>query len=417
MFYKQIIQNLLLFALVLTFFSCLPTEEEKQNDRNLARAKELVSSMDDASLAAQLLMVGIQGRVQLSARSQVQLHRFPVGAVMLFKYNLGAGPEAARKLADACVAEVLSSGLGIPPLVAADAEGGLVHRFGNDATRLPAPSQFAMLTEDSRLETIEEAAYLSALELRELGLSLNLAPLAEVLTDKNEAFCRRSVPAGRQGDFVASAAGAFVRGMEKAGIVCVVKHFPGSGEGDPHTKSARISASGKDLEALIHPFRQVIQKIHPEAIMVSHAIVESIDPALPGTLSAELVTGELKGRLGFKGMVLTDDLRMAAIASTGKSPAEAAVEAVAAGCDLVMTWPEDLEDVHAALLEGLRSGLLSRARLEDAGRRILMTKLRFDLVDINEDADVAKRVKPFSVETLKAYRKATKDYLYEKGFR
>jgi beta-N-acetylhexosaminidase len=159
-----------LFSSCSILFSCAVREKPPVPDpadlEAAALAEKIVSGMSDRELAAQVLLTGVDGAADLGRRSAELLSRLPVGGAMLFKYNLGAGPGAARGLSGAIRA---SAGGGVPPFVAVDHEGGPVHRFGPDATRLPSAAEFGRLGAERIGEVVEEAAFRSGRELRALG--------------------------------------------------------------------------------------------------------------------------------------------------------------------------------------------------------------------------------------------------------
>ncbi len=415
-----------------------PATADAVRDRVFAaRAAAIVARMSDEEVAGQLLLTGVEGSRRLSAASAALLERAAVGGVMLFKYNLGQGSEATRRFTDECVAaavageRVRDSGAAggaaesyrILPFVAVDHEGGSVHRFASDATRLPAAATFGAFAEKNgeraAADAVRETAYRAGLELRALGVTLNLAPVAEASDERSAAFLGdRSY--GSDGRLVAAAAGAFVEGMDEAGVACVVKHFPGNAEGDPHRAAPVIALDTEGLGRMVAPFRTVISAARPAAVMVSHAVVEAVDPERPGSLSPAVVSGWLKGDLGFRGFVVTDDLRMGAVALTGRSPSRAAVEAVAAGADLIMTWPKDLLAVRDALVSAVADGRLPAERFRDAARRVIAAKFRYGLCMRIADAEGPGRERGEQdteavAETVARFRAETERYVRERG--
>jgi beta-N-acetylhexosaminidase len=212
--------------------------------------------------------------------------------------------------------------------------------------------------------------------------------------------------------------------MDGAGVACAVKHFPGNAAADPHSAVPMIRSDRAGLDRMAAPFKDVIASARPAAVMVSHAVVTELDPNRPGSLSPAVVTDWLKGDLGFKGFVVTDDLRMRAVAAGGRTPAKAAVAAVAAGADMVMTWPIDLVAVRSALVAAVERGDLPRERLRDAAKRIVAAKLRYGLCPRSdadgaagaETGDAVQKDKDIT-ETLTRFREETERYLRERGLR
>jgi beta-N-acetylhexosaminidase len=208
---------------------------------------------------------------------------------------------------------------------------------------------------------------------------MNFAPVVEVLTGENRPFLEdRSY--GPEGDFTQAAAAAFIRGMEEGGIPCVVKHFPGNTAADPHTGRSVLTQDREALDLMVRPFAGLIRDLPLSGVMVSHGLVPDRDPERIASLSPEVLRGWLRGELGFSGMVLADDFSMAAAASAGRSEEDAAVEALAAGVDMVMAWPATLRRTHRAILRALEDGRLSRERLREAAEHILFEKFRFGLL-------------------------------------
>ncbi|MDR3146578.1 MAG: glycoside hydrolase family 3 protein, partial [Treponema sp.] len=363
-----------------------PADPLAAKDRALA--SRLASALDDRLLAAQAIITGIDGREALGESMAALLEAAPAGGIMLFAYNISADREAVLPFLESCSRRIAASAAGIPPLIAVDHEGGKVQRFGSPFRRLPAPGSYWETAQsrgrDYALAAIEEDARLSGLELRELGINLNFAPVAEIAAPENRAFLDdRSY--GPDGAFVTAAAGAFIRGMDAAGIRCVVKHFPGNGGTDPHRETALVAADSAALDLMIAPFAALIRGGVPGGIMVSHVLVPAWDEERIASLSPLVMGDRLRRELGFTGIILGDDFSMAAVRSLGLSPGEAAVEALIAGADMVMAWPMNLRDIHGAIVSALRDGRLKRERLREGAERILYQKIRSGLIAREEE--------------------------------
>ncbi|MHB9292524.1 Beta-hexosaminidase [Hollandina sp. SP2] len=365
-------------------------EPDRRTQAYRVQAARVVASLDDSLLAAQVLMTGIDGKAPaLSDAMKTLLKNSPPGGIMLFKYNLDTEKETVRAFLEACstyAATALSESeahLRILPFIAVDHEGGAVHRFGPEVSRLPEPAWFWETAQtqgrDYALKELETAARRSGEEIRVLGITMNLAPVAEVLDEENRLFLEtRSY--GPDPDFTEAAAHAFIRGMEAAGIACVVKHFPGNTGTDPHTGRAILTADAETLDRMVQPFAGLIRDKQPPAIMVSHIVAPAWDPERNASLSPRIIQGWLRGKLGFTGMVIGDDFSMSAVADSGLSLEAAVVEALNAGVDMVMTWPRNLSGVHQAILKAVQEGRLPRERLQKAAEQILFEKLRYGLI-------------------------------------
>jgi beta-N-acetylhexosaminidase len=340
------------------------------------RAASIAAALDADHLAAQLILSAVDGRETLPRKTRALLAEIPPGGIMLFHYNVNAGSGAAAALAGN-TRDVVQEASGIPPFVAVDQEGGAVQRFGGAASLPPPLSYWERYSkgEDRAglLEEIAGAAERAGRELRRLGISLNLAPVAEPLYGGNGAFLKnRSY--GPDPFFSGEAAAAFVLGMKKAGVASTLKHFPGNTALDPHRVRVTITASGPELENMIFPFRKAAES-GPAAVMLSHAVPAAWD-SRPASLSSRAVR-YLREDIGFGGIIIADDFSMAAAAG----PAEQrSLEAVAAGVDMVMAWPENVRAIHGALTSALKAGTLDRKRLEEAAARIIAEKFRYGLM-------------------------------------
>ncbi|MDR1443650.1 MAG: glycoside hydrolase family 3 protein [Treponema sp.] len=356
------------------------------------RAAAIAAAMDNSALAAHVIMSGVDGSSRLGAEMGRIFRECPPGAVMLFRYNLNGPADTVRMFLDECRTVVeqavrAASSTAVPPFFAVDHEGGQVHRFGPGIARLPAAASWEERAgQEGRaaaLAALEAAAYESGKEIRGLGLNLSLAPVAEVLNNDNRSFLEdRSFSADAV--FAADAAAAYIRGMERAGVGCVAKHFPGNSGADPHKDAAVLAGSREELAQAVRPFAALIRDASSggpplAGIMVSHALVPAWDPERIGSVSPVLINSWLRGDLGFRGIVLADDFSMTAAASR-VSPEEAAVLSLAAGADMVMAWPSGLRKLHRAILAALERGALSRSRLEEAAARIIAEKIRLGLL-------------------------------------
>jgi beta-N-acetylhexosaminidase len=170
---------------------------------------------------------------------------------------------------------------------------------------------------------------------------------------------------------VASLGAAFLRGLEQAGVVAVPKHFPGHGRAttDPHSAVTRITASLRDLRAVDFPPFAAAFDAGARAVMVGHPIYEAVDPDLPASLSPA-VLALLRDDFDFDGVAITDSLSMQGVAA-GRDPGRLAVEALAAGEDLLLFInPAVVEQAVAAIVAAVATGELPRARLQEASGRV-----------------------------------------------
>jgi beta-N-acetylhexosaminidase len=217
-------------------------------------------------------------------------------------------------------------------------------------------------------------------ELTAVGISIDFAPVLDVLTSaKNPAIGDRAL--GETPETVARMGAAIVRGMQAGGLAACGKHFPGHGDTtvDSHLDLPVVEHSPERLrEVDFAPFRAAIEA-GVAAVMTGHLLVPAFDDVNPATLSRRIVSGVLRGELGFDGLVFTDDLDMKAI--SGRATRErAVVSAIGAGCDVVLMCGADSAS-HAAALEALIRAVeqeeIPHAQIDDAVARQRRAKERF----------------------------------------
>jgi beta-N-acetylhexosaminidase len=264
----------------------------------------------------------------------------------------------------------------VPLLIASDFEYGAANRVAG-ATRFPP--LMALGAAGS-----EELAYgmgrVTALEGRAMGIHMTYAPVVDVnINPDNPIINTRS--AGADPALVSRIANAFILGVQENGMIATAKHFPGHGDTsqDSHTLMPTIEADLDRLERVeLLPFQAAIQA-GVRAIMTAHLAVPALDPTpgVPATLSAPILTGLLRGRMGFRGLIVTDALEMGGVTNTF-STEEASLRAVLAGVDQLLLPPEPAK-VIAYLAAAVRDGRLPSARLDESVRRILETKAALGL--------------------------------------
>jgi beta-N-acetylhexosaminidase len=334
----------------------------------------------------QLLWVGFAGPTVPPAL-RARLDAGSAGATILFKRNLviesvggpGAVTQEVTNL-DALVSlnrELHRSAPdGTPALIAVDQEGGLVQRVRAPATMWPPMMSHDGLPAPEDERVAEQVGRAIGEELRALGFDIDFAPVLDVHTNPaNPIIGERAF--GRDADTAARRALAFARGLDAAGVLACGKHFPGHGDTDTdsHLALPRIDHDWDRLDKIeLQPFRLAAKTTLP-MIMTAHVVFAALDATKPATLSEKVLTGLLRNRLGYKGVIVSDDLDMRAIAGN-MGVDHASVEAIRAGCDVLLLCCNELyqQQAEEALIKEAERDSDFRRRVGEAAARVRAMK-------------------------------------------
>lgn len=257
-------------------------------------------------LAGQRLMVGFDG-TDLSADLKNLISTYKVGGLILFTRNI----ESPNQLRDLCAdVQAYAADAGQPPLfIAIDQEGGQVARLKAPFTEFPGTPPLK-----NRADA-EDFARITADELTAVGINMNMAPVMDVNDPQIDSIMIKRA-FSHDPDVVAEIGTAVIAGLQKRKIMAVAKHFPGIGRTtlDSHVDQPLLEASVNKLEADLAPFSAAINH-HAAGIMLSHILYSALDLDLPASLSVKIARDLLRKRMGYDGLVLTDDLDMGAISN------------------------------------------------------------------------------------------------------
>lgn len=321
-----------------------------------------------ADRAAGLVLAGFDGLTAAQAPAVLK----DLAGIVLFARNVQTADQTAALIRDVQA----SRPDGAPPLiVAVDEEGGPVSRLRGIGAAMPSAMAMGASGDPNVTRDVYRAI---GEELSALGMTLDLAPVADANTNPaNPVIGVRSFGDAR---IAAEHVPAAIAGLRDAGVGAVAKHFPGHGDTDvdSHTGLPVIARAIDELfEVELVPFRAAIAA-GVDAIMTAHIALPNVDPTgAPATMSRVVLTGLLRERLGYDGVICTDCMQMQAIAAT-YPPGEAAVMAIAAGADLV-TFASKLDAVQeaiAALAAAVTNGRLEPAQVERSLDRVAKLRTR-----------------------------------------
>lgn len=356
-------------------------------------AAEQLKTMTTGQKVSQLLVAGIAG-TEAGDDGVLAVKTYQVGGLIYFSRNA----ESAEQLAELTNQLKALNGDYIPQFIGIDQEGGRVDRMPPEVEDTPSAYQVG------HAGCAADYGALLAAECTAFGCNVDFAPSLDIWSNPdNTVIGNRAF--GTDPETVTSAGLETLNAMTAAGVIPVVKHFPGHGDTqeDSHVELPVVTDSLDDLrQEALAPFSAAIAA-RPggqdlPAVMVSHILLTAVDDTYPATLSPAVVDGLLREDLGFDGVVFTDDMTMGAIANTW-SLGEACVLAVNAGCDclLICHGSDNLTAARDALLEAVEEGRISQERLDESVYRILRLKYQYgltndlvpevDLEDLNQQID------------------------------
>ena len=335
-----------------------------------------VASMSLEEKVGQMMMVGLEGKsIDSSLRNMIANDH--IGNVILFGPNIDSDQQVAAldaSLQQLAVADKQPAQL----MIATDQEGGKIRRLADIGPQYSEPviGSMGIVSGTAYLQqSVSEAAR----QLKQLGVNTDLAPVADVLSGDKSIMIDRSF--GNDPRLVSELTGTAVKSFNQEKLISCVKHFPGLGSvvTDPEEELPTIASDKSTIDRQdLPPFTEAIKDEAP-MVMVTHVSVPALDPSMtPASLSRPIITDLLRNQLGFKGVIITDDLEMGAISI---EPGEAAVSAIAAGADMVMFahTPQKQQQAYDAIVAAVKSGRISEEIINASVMRILQMKQSFGL--------------------------------------
>lgn len=350
-----------------------------------------ISSMPMEDMASQLFLININGKnafapvERFNARdigtgggasggysaggngSGGNGHPLIPGGYIFFHYNIAGSAEGVKAFTDSirkwCILHDA-----LPPYLAVDQEGGDVQRLRGVAPKLPSARQVSYaMTED-------EAARLYAAQgafMRAMGFHLNLAPVAEAINGRNcDVLSTRSYGGTEEAIRFCTVCAASYKGQ---GISCAMKHFPGNAATDPHTGKSEALIPEEELEKEILPFMHLIRG-GIEAVVMSHIRVNGLPPACLSRYWVERIRGE-----GFGGLVISDDIFMAAVAD-GYKAGDAALKALEAGVDVIMLSEKRFGTLLIPIIKRMQEDSAFFLHVKESCFKVMLFKLHHGIL-------------------------------------
>ena len=371
--FKSLIHLLAILFLVSGLFPNYLLAQEPLNSSTVALdpIHQAIAKMTLDQKVGQLFMIGFS-QASLDPKLKTFLAKIKPGSFLLFKRNIKS-LEQVREL-NRELTQLSLENTGVKPLIAVDQEGGFVSRI---PVQPPMPSALAFGQTQS-LSLAEEYGQEVGRLIGDLGFSMNLAPVLDLSNPQEPSFIGVRSFGGNPKD-VSNFGYSIAKGLQKSKIIPTAKHFPGLGSSldDSHSSLVtRITSMDEFLATDLKPFEKFAELGPESAVMVSHLSYPVVDPAnIPALFSEKVVTGLLRKKLAFKGVILTDDLMMQG-ASQFANPGDAAVMTLKAGTDIVMvTWSFRAQmKAFLRVKEAIQKNELPMSFVEEKIQRILVAK-------------------------------------------
>lgn len=348
-------------------------ETVKTEDQNITIDEKVASILADMTLEeriGQLMVVGFQSS-EVDEHITKMIEDYHVGGVILYDRNMVNPKQVTQLTNDLQGLAKKSSDPDIPLMISVDQEGGSIVRMKEHVSPIPSQQE---LGKRGNAEEIYATAKRTGEELAAMGIHVNYAPVLDLSSTDERSFGLDPEKAYQYGKQV-------IAGLSESHVTGTVKHFPGNGRTniDPHVESSSVTADQMDLENKdIYPFKKMIETVDHNQffVMVTHIKYPAYDPEKPASISPVIIQDLLRKKLGYTGLVVTDDLEMGAV-SKYFTYQDLGYEAIKAGADVLLVCHtlENQDQVYKGVLNAVHSGKLSEDQINQAVERILKYKL------------------------------------------
>lgn len=327
--------------------------------------EEILKTMTLEEKIGQMMIVGVHGHA-INTDIRFMLNQYHYGGIIFFDRNM-----ESKSQVKSFVEELqANSNQKLPLFIALDEEGGRVARMKHDLQVMPSQQEIGAT---GNVALARDYASQTARNLREIGVNINFAPVADVVSTDTRSFSGNPEVVT---NFVMSAA----KGYEDEKFFYTLKHFPGIGKSkvDPHKALSDITDDKTTLETEdFLPFKKVISAKDNShfMVMIGHLRYTAVDAENPATISPAIITGILRNEMKFDGVVVTDDLQMGAVDGFTEN---IGVKAIKAGVDILLVCHEyeTQENIYLNVLDAVKRGEISEDRINESVRRILRMKLQ-----------------------------------------
>ncbi len=384
-----------LFSFVIFFCMIHSLYAEKSSAD--AAIESYLLSLPEYQRLSQLFLVNIQGDSDYVPVEYIKVNdsdrAVPVvpGGCLFFNYNIASSAQKVIEFTSS-IASYCDEHKVVRPYIAVDQEGGYVNRLKN--LTVPLPSNRTVAQKYSAQQAFDLYS-MQARQMHALGFDMNLAPVTEPLTLENADFLDERSYGDRVKTVVYSI--ACIRAYRLGKIDCIIKHFPGNTNVDPHSGLPEISMSARGVyEQLLIPFF-LVSSAEPAGILMSHAKVKAFSEqtdsgrmeCIPACLSKFWCTDMLRSSFGYEGLVFSDDIFMAALQANGFSAEKACVMALNAGVDVIMLSEKKFVNVLKVLDAECKKNPSFAQKVFDAEKKVIQYKINAGILSLKPDSERA----------------------------
>ncbi len=345
----------------------------------------LVDNMTMEEKVGQLMMVGFPGTSPDETVNDLILNK-NIGGIIYFDRNM-TKPKQVAQLTNELQQLAKTHWHELPIMIAVDQEGGSILRMREEVSPIPSPQKLGKIATPD--ETYE-VSKINGTELSSMGIHINFAPVLDLSETDTRSF-------GKDPEKTFLYGQKTIAGLNDASVTGTIKHFPGNGrsEIDPHEDTSSVRAKRDELEnSDIHPFKEMIRTVDNNNffVMVTHIKYPAYDAEKPASLSRKIIQDLLRSKLGFNGIVVTDDLEMGAV-NKYYTYKDMGKDALLAGADLLLVCHEHVHqlEVYNGVLEAVKNGEITEERIDESVRRILTYKLT-QIEETETDPEEADRI-------------------------
>ena len=342
-----------------------------------ALAESILQNMTLSQKVGQMFTIGFSGTSLTNSLSSA-IKDYNLGNVIYMGANVSNYSTLSKMSND--IQEVMIKNNGVAAFISTDQEGGRVARLTSGGTHFISNMAMAATNDFNNTYLQGEAC---GSELRHYGINVNFAPVLDVNNNPNNPII--GIRSYSDNPILVAMNGInMIKGLQNAKVMACSKHFPGHGNTsvDSHYGLPTITSTKDELyQTELAPFIASIAN-GIDSIMTTHIIFSAIDDAYPATLSKKVLTDLLRDELGYEGIIITDGMEMDAIAKYFGTIEEAAILAVKAGVDMLLyTSTGSPKRAHTAIVNAVNKGEISIDRINESVKRILLNKIKYDLID------------------------------------